>query len=215
MTIFTVSVDLLTTIFENVASSYAKQEQLINPLCAHVSVPWMLEQIATGVFTYLQSSARVPIQEISNPEKFNQQYLSDISVEYGLTFRLVADHLNNEISSSKTVIPSLLFYLSTILLQFLLFRLSKESITISVDKDTSFNEGLRVLLNTVARYRAQTAGRVNEPLEKKFADLYFVRRQDSRGIWSVELTDRFSDTWWTTFFRDYDNIGLPGIENLP
>jgi hypothetical protein len=168
----------------------------------------ILNTLAAGIVIHIQSMTK------PDPNPSNQEYLHDINDQYISTFRSIAKHLNDEISSSETTTRSLLYYLSATFLQFLLNRMTAKPLTIPEGKDIVFSKELAVLLATLVRCKEQTAAQYNRTVREQLRDHDYTRINDAI-LGRYTHTVRFSARWWDGFFLAYDESGLRGIENDP
>jgi hypothetical protein len=183
---------MLSAVFKSAAGHHISQDSSLDSLCTHSEMAEVLFWLAYWTKDYLQ---------------WARQNISD--AQYNLTFKLVANLLNEEISDSelkfrsKEDTPSLLFYLASIFMWFLLDHASTQNAL--RNQASSFGQGLRCLLEALLQYRTRTSGRNNDLLKTRFANEdYFYKKG--------KIIKRFSEEWWDILVEDGRDIGLIAAE---
>jgi hypothetical protein len=202
-------VDILSAVFKSAAGHHISQDQSLDSLCTHSQMARVFAWLATWTNDYLQWAQ----QNISDDS--SQQHLQEIDAQYSSIFKFVACHLKDEISdleqNSEEDTPSVLFYLASIFV-WLLVDMTSARYALR-NKDNSFSQGLRSLLEALLQYRTRTSGQKNDLLETRFAGTDHA--SPKRGKFVV----RFSKEWWDLFFYSGRGIGLKttklGINILP
>lgn len=138
----------------------------------------------------------------------NQHSLKCVDAEYISIFEFVTDHLNAERStiSAQEDAPNVSFYLAAIFMWKLLYGWAGQKAL--QDKDSSFDRGLRYLLEAILQYKTwtQTSGWKNGMLETHF-------KNEDYSLWRCKRQmDRFSDEWWDILFEHGHNIRLKAAE---